>query len=82
MKRNAKSSITLPAEELRLVKALKAQLRVKSNVEIVRRGLRMLAASTERRALKEAYRKASLASRGATRREIEALDHLASEGLD
>jgi len=82
MRSNTKSSITLPAEELRLVKSLKARLRLKSNVEVVRHGLRMLAASTERHALKEAYRKASLAARGATLTEVAALDDLAGEGID
>jgi len=38
MKANTKSSVTLPAEELRLVKSLKARLRLKSNVEVVRQG--------------------------------------------
>jgi hypothetical protein len=82
MKVNTKSSITLPADELRLVRSLKARLRVRSNVEVVRRGLRLLAESTDRAALKEAYRRASQATRAATLEEIEALDHLAGEGLD
>jgi len=82
MKSNTKSSITLPAEELRLVKSLKARLRAKSNVEVVRRGLRLLAETTNRAALKAAYREASRATRAVTRHEIEALDHLAGEGLD
>jgi Arc/MetJ-type ribon-helix-helix transcriptional regulator len=82
MKQNAKSSITLPVEELRLVTALKARLRLRSNVEVVRRGLRLLAEATDRAALKEAYRRASRATRGATLTEIEALDHLVGEGLD
>jgi Arc/MetJ-type ribon-helix-helix transcriptional regulator len=82
MKSNTKSSITLPAEERKLVTALKGRLGLKSNVEVVRRGLRLLEEVTDRRALKEAYRKASAASRKVTSEEIEALDHLASEGLD
>lgn len=82
MKSNTKSSITLPAAELQLVKALKARLRVKSNVEIVRRGLRLLAETTDRAALKEAYRQASRATRAATRSELDDLDHLAGEGLE
>ena len=56
MKSNAKSSITLPAAEFRLVKALRTRLRAKSNVEVVRRGLRLLAETTGRAALKAAYR--------------------------
>jgi Arc/MetJ-type ribon-helix-helix transcriptional regulator len=82
MKSNAKSSITLPAGEVRLVKALKARLRLKSNVEVVRRGLRLLDDATERAALKAAYRRASTAVRASTRAELEELDHLAGEGLD
>jgi hypothetical protein len=77
-----KSSITLPPEELRLVTALKKRLGLKSNVEVVRRGLRMLQETTDRQALKEAYRRASGATRGATAAELTELDHLAGEGLD
>jgi Arc/MetJ-type ribon-helix-helix transcriptional regulator len=82
MNSNTKSSITLPAEEFRLVKALRARLRAKSNVEVVRRGLRLLAETTDRAALKVAYREASRATRAATLEEIRRLDHLAAEGLD
>lgn len=79
---NTKSSITLPVEERKLVTTLKGRLGLKSNVEVVRRGLRLLEEVTDRQVLKEAYRKASAASRKLTSEEIEALDHLASEGLD
>jgi Arc/MetJ-type ribon-helix-helix transcriptional regulator len=82
MKSNTKSSITLPAEERKLVTALKGRLGLKSNVEVVRRGLRLLKEATDRQALKEAYRKASVASRGSTLEELAALEHLASEGID
>lgn len=82
MKSNTKSSITLPPDELRLVQTLKSRLKLRTNVEVVRRGLRLLAETTERHALREAYRKASHATRGAALSEIAALDHLASEGLD
>ena len=82
MRANTKSSITLPAQEFRLVKSLKARLRLRSNVEVVRKGLLLLQQTTDRAALKEAYRKASLAARTATRAEVDALDHLAGEGLD
>jgi hypothetical protein len=78
----AKSSITLPRDEFRLVTILKARLGLKSNVEVVRKGLHLLREQTDRRALKEAYRKASRATRGATRKEIDDLDHLAHEGID
>jgi Arc/MetJ-type ribon-helix-helix transcriptional regulator len=82
MRINAKSSVTLPLEELKLVHSLKSRLKLKSNVEVIRRGLRLLHETTERRALKEAYRAASRATRRSTMQENEDLDHLAGEGLD
>jgi hypothetical protein len=78
----AKSSITLPPDEFRLVTILKKRLGLRSNVEVVRRGLRMLRESADRQALKDAYRKASRATRTETAAEIAALDHLAGEGID
>ncbi len=82
MKANAKSSITLPVTEVRLVQSLKARLKLKSNVEVVRRGLRLLQETTERQALRDAYRAASRATRASLAREIAELDHLSGEGLD
>jgi hypothetical protein len=83
MKSNTKSSITLPAAELKLVRSLKARLRLSTNVEVVRRGLRLLAEATERcQALKDAYRSASKATRPGLRAEIAALDGLAGEGIE
>jgi hypothetical protein len=82
MKSNAKSSITLPAEELRLVVSLQAKLKAKSKVEVVRRGLRLLQEATDRESLRAAYRRASLATRASLGRELAELDHLAAEGLD
>ena len=79
---SAKSSITLPPGEFRLVTDLKTRLGLKSNVEVVRKGLRMLHEATERRALRQAYRKASRVARGATREAIDELDHLGDEGID
>jgi Arc/MetJ-type ribon-helix-helix transcriptional regulator len=81
MKSNTKSSITLPPEELRLVVSLKAKLKAKSKVEVVRRGLRLLQEATDRETLREAYLRASLDTRGALVAELEELDHLAAEGL-
>jgi hypothetical protein len=81
MKSNTKSSITLPAAELKLVRSLKARLRLSTNVEVVRRGLRLLAETTERSALKDAYRSASRATRK-SRDEIAALDGLTGEGIE
>lgn len=82
MKSNAKSSITLPAAELQLVQSLKARLRLTSNVEVVRRGLRLLADTTERQTLREAYRAASKATRKASRPDSAIMDALADEGLE
>jgi hypothetical protein len=81
MKSNTKSSITLPPEELRVVLALQARLKAKSKVEVVRRGLRLLRDATEREALREAYLRASKATRASLSREVRELDHLAAEGL-
>jgi len=81
MRSNTKSSITLPPEELRIVLALQAKLKARSKVEVVRRGLRLLREVTEREALREAYRRASRATRASLSRELGELDHLADEGL-
>lgn len=81
MKSNTKSSITLPAAELRLVRSLKAKLKVRTNVEVVRRGLRLLQETTDRAELREAYRRASKAVRGVAREEMTELDRLSDEGL-
>jgi Arc/MetJ-type ribon-helix-helix transcriptional regulator len=81
MRSNTKSSITLPPEELRIVLALQAKLKAKSKVEVVRRGLRLLRDVTEREALREAYRRASRATRASIAHELSELDHLAAERL-
>jgi hypothetical protein len=81
MKTNTKSSITLPPEELRMVLALQAKLRARSKVEVVRRGLRLLRDVTEREALREAFRKASRATRASLSSELVELDQLSAEGL-
>jgi hypothetical protein len=66
MKRNTKSSITLPAGEVRMVEALQARLGAKSKVGVVRR----------------AFVEASRATREATLKELEELDALTAEGLE
>jgi hypothetical protein len=81
MRSNTKSSITLPPEELRVVLALQARLKAKSKVEVVRRGLRLLRDATEREALREAYRRASRATRASVSHELRELDPLTAEGL-
>jgi hypothetical protein len=82
MRSNTKSSITLPPEELRVVLALQARLKARSKVEVVRRGLRLLRDATEREALREAYRRASRATRASVSHELGELDHLTAEGLE
>ncbi len=82
MKNNTKSSITLPAQELKLVNELMKSLKAKSKVEIIRRGLSLLKETTDRKSIREAYRNASIATRAFSRSEIEELDELANEGLD
>lgn len=82
MKPNTKSSVTLPAEELQLVQALKTRLKLKSNVEVIRRGLRLLQESSERSALREAYRAASRATRNSTKEALRDFDPLIDEGLE
>ena len=81
MSSHTKSSITLPPEELRLVVDLQAKLKAKSKVEVVRRGLRLLRDVTDREALREAYRRASKATRASLASELEELDRLSAEGL-
>jgi len=81
MRSNTKSSITLPPEELRVVVALQAKLKARSKVEVVRRGLQLLREATERAALREAYLRASRATRASVSRELDELDHLTGEGL-
>ncbi len=82
MKTNTKSSITLPAAERKLVVALQARLKAKSKLEVVRRGLRLLQEATDRESLREAYRRASMATRRSTTEALKELDPLSSEGLD
>jgi hypothetical protein len=76
------SRITLPANELALVEGLKKRLGAKSNVEVVRRGLKLLRDSVERDALRAQYADASRRVRKSTLAELPELDAFASEGLD
>lgn len=82
MKSHTKSSITLPPEELKLVISLQARLKAKSKVEVVRRGLRLLSEATERARMRDAYRRASLATRASLAKDLPELDALAGEGLE
>lgn len=82
MKSNAKSSITLPPDELKLVLSLQTKLKARSKVEVVRRGLRLLEETTNRERLREAYRRASRATRKSLAEELPELDSLVGEGLE
>jgi len=82
MKYNTKSSITLPREELKLVEELKRRLGAKSNVEVIRRGLQKLKETTDRELLRQAYAKAAQSLKKNTQKELQELDHLASENIE
>jgi hypothetical protein len=82
MNSNTKSSITLPPEEFELVLELKAATNAKSNVEVVRRGLRLLQEVTSRESLRQAYRRDSAAVRESFEKEIGELDSLVAQGLE
>lgn len=82
MKSNVKSSITLPAPELRLVNHLVRRLRAKSKVAVVRRALQLLSETTDRADLRRAYHAASSATRSSLKDELQELDHLSCEGLE
>jgi hypothetical protein len=81
MKSNTKSSITLPAPELKLVEDLMKRLPAKTKVEVIRRGLHLLKESTDRKRLRAAYQQASQATRSNLTEELAELDHLIDEGL-
>ena len=76
------ASITLLPADLKLVVALQAELKAKSKVEVVRRGLRLLKETTDRASFRDGYRIASHATRASLGVELAELDHLAAEGLD
>ena len=80
MKKNTKSSITLPPTELALVNSLAKKLKAKSKVDVIRKGLALLQATTDRQELRAAFAKASAMTRDALAHEISDLDHLANEG--
>jgi Arc/MetJ-type ribon-helix-helix transcriptional regulator len=82
MKLSARSSITLPPEEVALIERLRRRVGAKTNVAVVRRALRLLEEVTDRDALRRGYAQASLATRPSIEGELAALDHLSAEGLD
>lgn len=63
MRSTAKSRITLRPDEVKLIVSLQAKLKAGSKVEVIRRGLLLLQETTYRERLREAYRRASLATR-------------------
>jgi Xaa-Pro aminopeptidase len=77
-----KFSITLSPEDAKLVATLQAKLKVRTRIEVVRHGLRLLKDTTERASLRDAYRIASRATRASLGHEMAELDHLFAEGLD
>lgn len=81
MKSNTKSSITLPAHELKLVNGLMKKIGAKSKVEVIRKGLELLSERTEREALRKLYADAAQRVRPSLN-DVEELDSLSSEGLE
>jgi hypothetical protein len=82
MKSNPRSSISLPASEVRAVEKLRRRLGAPTKVAVVRRALRLLEETTDLEQLRQGYREASLKTRASTRAALMELDHLAAEGLD
>lgn len=82
MKVNARSSITLPRDEMALVERLRRRVGAKTNIAVVRRALRLLEETTDREVLRRAYEQASLATRPSLESELASLDHLSAEGID
>ena len=82
MKLNARTSITLPPEDVALIERLKHRVGAKTNVAVVRRALCLLETTTDRDQLRRAYREASNATRESLAHKMADLDHLAGEGLD
>ena len=78
---SARSSITLPLEEIALVERLRRRVGEKTNVGVVRRALRLLDEVTDRAALRRGYEQASRATRASLEAELAELDHLSSVGL-
>jgi hypothetical protein len=67
---------------LQLGVSLQARLKAKSKVEVVRRGRRLPRETTERERMREAYRRASLATRESLTEELKELEPLVDDGLD
>ena len=77
-----KSSITLPPNELATVLHLMKDLKLKSKVEVVRRGLELLKEATDREKIREEFARAAPALRASWEKEREDLEDLASDVID
>lgn len=82
MKKDTKSSITLPRNEHAIVLSLMKKLGAKSKVEVIRRGLMLLKEQIDAETLREQFRQASEAVRNVNKKDYEDLDSLSSEGLE
>jgi len=76
-----KSSITLPPAELEIVNQLMVQLKAKSKVEVIRRGLLLLKEVYEAKLLKDQFRHASQLVKDSNAVDLAELDQLSGEGL-
>ncbi len=76
-----KSSFTLPADEVLVVRRLKRHLRLKSNTEVVRRALRELEAKIDREKLRAQFQEASLLVRKVNRQDMADLDRTVGDDL-
>ncbi len=81
MKDQVESCVTLSVVELKLFRDLKVRLRLQSNVEVVRHGLRLLRETTDRAALRSAHRRASEATGGLNVLDRAELDVLSYKSL-
>lgn len=81
MSQSTSASVTLSHGDMRLVRLLRDRLRLKSDADVIRRALRLLRRTTDRDALFDTYRIASLTTRSSTGEAVRALDRLADEGL-
>lgn len=77
-----KSSITLPARELKLVLWLMKMSQAQSKVDVIRKALHLLKNHIDRKELQRAYLEASKATQASLKDALEELDHLSSEGIE
>ncbi|HLG18266.1 MAG TPA: hypothetical protein VI895_00440 [Bdellovibrionota bacterium] len=65
-----------------MVKDLQSKLALKTKVEVVRRGLRLLKDTVDRNELRRAFREASKSTRRTLSVELEELDSITAENLE